>query len=207
MKNKLLLSLLLLPCFAHANQVNLDSLVANQNNFCNQGKDGNLKGILSFLSLNKNSDIFFKGEKVTRIEIKNPKITLQYSPEKLQEESKKYVTLNKPYPFKNLYSINYLISFVVDTPTENIKPKIENMNQNSGMAYKRFGDYKGSILAQSKSMEDFETNLKTIQSSEYNISVISNYESNTPKTTIVYQCKMVSYTSDDMNTITQKANQ
>ena len=39
---------------------------------------------------------------------------------------KKYVMNNKNYPFKNLYSIGYLISFIVDTPVENLKSKIEN---------------------------------------------------------------------------------
>lgn len=206
MKNKLAIIMLLLPVLAQANQVSLDSLVSNQNNFCNQGQDGNIKGVLSFLNLNNNSDLSFKGFKVTRIEIKNPKITLQYSPEKLKEESKKYVSSNKAYQFKNLYSINYLINFIVDTPVENIKSKVENMNA-SGVAYKKFGEYKGSILEQSKSLEDFESKLKTIQTPEYTMSIMSNYETNTPKSSLVYQCSIISYTSDDINTITQKASQ
>lgn len=208
MKNKFLLSaLLLLPIFAQANQVNLDSLVSNENNFCNQGRDGNLKGILSFLNLDKNSDIFFKGFKVSRIEIKNPQIVLQFSPEKLKEESKKYITSNKSYAFKNLYSINYFISFIVDSSVEDLKSKIDNINFNSGVAYKKFGDYKGSILSKSKSVEDFEDNLKTIQSPEYNIAIMKNYENNSSRASVIYQCKMVSYTNEDIDSLTKKANQ
>lgn len=207
MKNKLLISLLLLPCLAQANQVNLDSLVSNDNNFCNQGQDGKFNGILSFLSLNNNSDMYFKGFKVTRIEIKNPQIMTQFTPAKLQEESKKYVSNNKVYPFKNIYSIAYFINFVVDTPADNLKSKMENFNPATKGYYKRFGQYQVNALQQSKSMEEFESNLKTIQVPEYSAMIMPNYETNTPKSVVIYQCKMVAYTSEDMATITNKANQ
>lgn len=206
MKNKFLFSLLLLPCFANANQVSLDSLVSNTGNFCNQGQEGKLTGVLSFLNLNNNSDIYFKGFKVTRIEIKTPQVVTQFNSAKLQEESKKYVMNNKNYPFKNLYSIGYLISFIVDTPVENLKSKIENFNPSTGSYYKRFGEYKATDLQQSKSMEDFENNLKTIQVPEYNLTIMANYETNSPKSSLIYQCKMVAYTNEDITTITNKAN-
>ncbi len=113
---------------------------------------------------------------------------------------------NCEYPFKNLYSIGYLISFIVDTPVENLKSKIENFNPSTGSYYKRFGEYKATALQQSKSMEDFENNLKTIQVPEYNLTIMANYETNSPKSSLIYQCKMVAYTNEDITTITNKAN-
>lgn len=201
---KLLLSLLFAPLLAQANQVNLDSLVSNDNNFCNQGQEGKLTGILSYFNLNADSDISFKGFKVSRIEIQNPIIQTQFTPARLAEESKKYVKLIKPYTYKNLYTINYVISLVVDGSVDNIKAKLENFNGTN--AYKKFGQYNPELLKESRTPEEFEFNLRKIQVPEYNVSMMNNYEGGVPRTNVIYQCKMVAYTNEDIATMTNKAN-
>lgn len=201
---KLLLSMFLLPILAHANQVNLDNLVSNSNNFCNQGQDGKLTGVLSYFNLNNDSDIYFKGFKVSRIEIQNPIVQTQFTPSQIQEESKKYIKQFSPYQYKNLYTINYVISLVIDGSLENVKSKIENFNGTN--SYKKFGQYNPDILTHSKNPEEFENNLKTIQVPEYNASFMNNYETQNPRTNMVYQCKMISYTNENVATITYKAS-
>lgn len=204
MKNKLLIALFILPVISYANEVSLDSLVSNENSFCNQGSNGIISGILSFLKLNSQSDIYFKGNKVTKIEIKNPQISVLFSSEKIKEESKLYVSDNKPYNFKNFYRIINTVTFVVDSSKENLQKKLENLNPSNGTYYKKYGKYDPNILKQSRTMQEFENNIKTIHVPEYNYSIISNYENNTPQTTVMYQCKMVTYTNEDIATINQK---
>ena len=205
MKNNLILLSLILPCLAHANIVSLNALTSNENNFCNQAKDGNIMGILSFLKLNRDSDIVFKGSEVTKIEIKNPQIKLEIDAARLQQESRKYVSAYAAYPFGNLYSVSYFVNFIVDSPIENLKAKMENINS-AGVGYKKFGNYNPKILEGSKTMQEFETNLKTIQTAEYSLNLIKNYETQRTKTSVVYQCKMITYTNDSLEEIKQKIN-
>lgn len=201
---KFLFCLLFLPILAKANQVNLDNLVTNTNNFCNQGQDGKLTGVLSYFNLNKNSDIYFKGFKVSRIEIQNPKVQTEFTPDKLLQESKKILPSEQNYAFKNLYSITYIMTLLIDSPIDQLKSKIENINGN--YAYKKFGQYNPAILKQSKSILEFEKNLQNIQVPEYTASLVNNYELSMARTLLIYQCKMIAYTSDNIATISNKAN-
>lgn len=201
---KIIFSVLFLPLMAQANSVNLDNLVTNNNNFCNQGQDGKLTGVLSYFNLNTNSDIYFKGFKVSRIEIQTPKVQTEFTPEKLLQESRKTLPSTQKYNFKNLYSITYIISLLIDSPVDQLKLKIENINGN--YAYKKFGQYNPAILKQSTSLEDFEKNLKNIQVPEYTASLVNNYDGNMIRTLLVYQCKMVAYTNESISTMSDKAN-
>lgn len=200
--NKLLLVLGLLPGFTYANNVNLDSLFTQQNNFCNQGKDGNLKGIVSYFGLNQNSDFYLNGMKVNKIEIKTPNVTQNFNKSQLIEESKKYVKQFKDYPFKNIHTIVYSINIDLGTPLSEVKSKISGINGNNSY-YKDFGNYDPNKLKTSIEMSDFENNIKSIQVPMINASFLGMG----PTTQILYQCKIITYTNDDLNTITQKASQ
>ena len=120
-------------------------------------------------------------------------------------ESNKYVKASGGYPLKNLYSIVYWVNFTVDSPMENLKMKMENINS-AGIGNKKFGEYNPRVLEGSKTMQEFEKNLKTIQTSEYSLSLLNNYETRTPKTTVMYQCKIISYTDESLESIKSKAS-
>lgn len=201
---KLIISVLFLPLVGYANQVNLDKLVSNNDNFCNQGQEGQLTGVLSYFDLNSNSDILFKGLRVSRIEIQKPMVQIQFTPDKLKEESKQYLKPFKSYNYKNLYTINHMISLIIDSDINNVKTKLDNFNGRT--AYKKFGQYNPELLKQSKTPEEFEFNLRKIQVPEYNVSIVNNYEIGTQRTSLIYQCKIISYTSDDLTTIVNKVS-
>lgn len=198
---KLLLILGLLPTLSYANNVNLDKLFNQQDNFCNQGQDGNLKGIVSYFSLNQNSDFYLNGIKVNRIEIKTPIVTQNFNKNQLIDEAQKYVKQTKDYNFKNIYTIIHTINLDLPISLNELKTKVSGINNNS--FYQSFGNYDPNKLKSSTGMEDFEKNIKTIQVPMINASFM-NMGGNTQ---ILYQCKIITYTNDDLNMVTQKVSQ
>lgn len=199
--NKIILALGLVPTLAFANNVNLEPLFNQQNNFCNQGFDGNIKGIISYFNLNQNSDFNVNGIKVNRIEIKNPIVTQNFNKSQLMEESKKYVKQMKDYPFKSIYTVIYSVNLDLPATTQEIKNKINGINNNS--LYHSFGNYDPTKLKSSITMEDFEKNLKTIQVPIMN----ATFMEMGGNTQVLYQCKIITYTNDDLNTVSRKASQ
>ena len=135
-------------------------------------------------------------------------MVLSYDDSKLKEESKKYVKeFDKNYNFKNLYSITLNINFIVNSDPQSVKTALGNFNQNRGGFYNKFGNYNPSVLNNSTSMQDFENNMKQIQVPEYNAMIVPLYQNNLVNSNFIYQCKLVSYTKQDADSIKNQLSQ
>jgi hypothetical protein len=140
---KFILLISLLPIITLANEVKLDNLVSEKNNFCGGYKEKNIKDLMQYFQINEKSDIFINGLKVDGILIDNPEIYLLSSKEQLKEQLLKTGRNKfkeeeiKKYDFSNIKRIIHKTTLRFDKPLLDVE-KFFVKNSNYSLDKKGF---------------------------------------------------------------------